>query len=114
MVATVDIGRLAAALLQETWTGRRVVELEGPRRVSPNDVAAAFARILDRPVRMEAVSRDRWEDIFVAQGMKNPGPRAQMIDGFNQGWIAFEQGENAVIKSSTDLSTVLTQLLTKT
>jgi len=113
MVATADIGRLAAALLQENWSGLRVVELEGPRRVSPNDVAAAFARILDRSVRMEAVPRDRWEEIFAAQGMKNPGPRAQMIDGFNQGWIVFEQGENAVIKGSTELSTVLTQLVTK-
>src|SRR5580692_2238057 len=30
MVATADIGREAAKLLQESWTGRRVVELEGP------------------------------------------------------------------------------------
>ena len=29
MVATADIGREAAKLLQESWTGRRVVELEG-------------------------------------------------------------------------------------
>ena len=29
MVATADVGRVAAELLQETWTGRRVVELEG-------------------------------------------------------------------------------------
>jgi NAD(P)H dehydrogenase (quinone) len=113
MVATADIGRLAAALLRENWSGRRIVELEGPRRVSPNDVAAAFARILNRPVRVEAVPRDHWEEIFASQGMKNPGPRAQMIDGFNQGWIEFEQGENAAIKGSTELSTVLTQLVTK-
>ena len=33
-VATADIGREAAKLLQESWTGRRVVELEGPRRVT--------------------------------------------------------------------------------
>jgi len=113
MVATADIGRLAATLLQENWTGRRVVELGGPRRFSPNDIAATFAQIFGRPVRMEAVPRDRWEEIFAAQGTKNPGPRAQMIDGFNQGWIAFEQDEKAVIKGSTELSTVLTQLVTR-
>ena len=55
MVATADIGRVAAALLQESWSGRRIVELEGPRRVTPNEVAAAFANILGRPVRMDAV-----------------------------------------------------------
>ena len=30
VVATADIGRVAAGLLQERWSGRRVVELEGP------------------------------------------------------------------------------------
>src|ERR1700744_5922853 len=31
MVATEDIGRVAATLLQQTWSGVRIVELEGPR-----------------------------------------------------------------------------------
>ena len=39
MVATAEIGRGAAKLLPESWTGRRVVELERPRRVTPNEVA---------------------------------------------------------------------------
>src|SRR5580693_2560359 len=39
MVATSDIGRVAAELLEETWKGRRVVELEGPHRVTPNEIA---------------------------------------------------------------------------
>lgn len=42
MVATQDIGRLAADLIREEWTGKRVVELEGPARVSPSDLAEAF------------------------------------------------------------------------
>ena len=61
MVATADIGHLAAALLQETWTGRRIVELEGPRRITPNQIAATLTKILGHPVRMEAVPRDTWE-----------------------------------------------------
>ncbi len=73
-----------------------MVELEGPRRVSPNDLAAAFTKVLGAPVRAEAVPRDRWESIFRAQGMKNPTPRMQMIDGFNAGWIDFpDHGANA-------------------
>jgi uncharacterized protein YbjT (DUF2867 family) len=50
MVAVEDIGRAAAGLLQEIWQGKRVVELEGAR-LSPNDVVAAFARVLGREVR---------------------------------------------------------------
>jgi uncharacterized protein YbjT (DUF2867 family) len=89
MVSTDDVGRTAAALLQERWDGKRVVELEGAQRVSPNAVAAAFAKVLGAPVRAAVVPRDRWESIFRAQGMKNPTPRMQMIDGFNAGWIDF-------------------------
>jgi uncharacterized protein YbjT (DUF2867 family) len=96
MIATDDVGRTAAALLQEHWEGQRVVELEGAQRVSPNALADAFARALAQPVRAEAVPRDLWESIFRAQGMKNPTPRMQMLDGFNTGWIEFaSRGANA-------------------
>ena len=113
MVATADIGRLAAALLQETWTGRRIVELEGPRRITPNQIAATFAKILGRPVRMEAVPRDIWERLFASQGTKNPTPRAQMLDGFNEGWIEFENGERGSRKGQTEIETVLRQLVAR-
>jgi uncharacterized protein YbjT (DUF2867 family) len=93
MVATADVGRVAAELLQECWTGRRVVELEGPARVTPNEIAATFAEILGHPVRAEVVPRTTWEQLFASQGMAHPGPRIDMLDGFNQGWIDFEQGE---------------------
>ena len=64
MVATADIGRVAAGLLQVAWSGRRVIELEGPRRVTPNEIATTFAKLLDRPVQMEAVPRESWEALF--------------------------------------------------
>ena len=111
MVATADIGHLAAALLQETWTGRRIVELEGPRRITPNQIAATLTKILGHPVRMEAVPRDTWEGLFASQGMKNPTPRAQMLDGFNEGWIEFENGKQGSLKGQTEIETVLRQLV---
>jgi NAD(P)H dehydrogenase (quinone) len=110
MVAVSDIGLVAAELLQETWVGRRVVELEGPRRVSPNEIAACFAEILGRPVRAEIVPRDSWEELFRSQGATNPGPRARMIDGFNQGWIAFEGTPR---HGATPISAVLRQLVAR-
>jgi uncharacterized protein YbjT (DUF2867 family) len=89
MIAADDVGRTAAAVLQEHWQGHRVIELEAAQRVSPKDLADAFAKVLAQPVRAEAVARDRWESIFRAQGMKNPTSRMQMIDGLNAGWIDF-------------------------
>ena len=71
MVATADIGRVAAQLLREPWNGRKVVELEGPRRVTPNEIAATFAELLGRPVRMEAVLRGTWEPRSLA-GYEEP------------------------------------------
>jgi NAD(P)H dehydrogenase (quinone) len=111
MVATADIGRVAAELLQETWSGRRVVELEGPRRVTPNQVAATFADLLGRPVRMEAVPRETWEALFKSQGMSDPMPRIRMLDGFNEGWIEFESGETGSRKGDVALKIVLQKLI---
>ena len=158
MVATADIGKVAAELLQGTWKaslcgamhwgleptwsspspplagpawseeragerrplfysghsvhgGHRVVELEGPERVTPNQIAATFARLLGRPVRMEAVPRESWEALFKSQGMKNPTPRIRMLDGFNEGWIDFGHGEADSLKGNVTLETVLNALI---
>ena len=111
MVATADIGKVAAALLQETWSGHRVVELEGPQRVTPNDIAATFAKLLGRSVRMEVVPRESWEALFKSQGMKNPIPRIRMLDGFNEGWIEFEGGEVGSQKGNESLESVLKALI---
>jgi NAD(P)H dehydrogenase (quinone) len=111
MVATADIGREAAELLRETWSGHTVVELEGPQRVTPKEIAATFARLLGRPVKMEAVPRATWESLFVSQGMKNPAPRIRMLDGFNEGWIEFESGQAGSRKGKVALETVLRSLI---
>jgi NAD(P)H dehydrogenase (quinone) len=113
MISSGEVGRAAAALLQERWNGKRVVELEGPQRVSPDAVAAAFAKALGHPVRSEVVPRDRWESIFRAQGMKNPTPRMQMLDGFNAGWIDFPDHGAHARKGSTGIDQAIATLIQK-
>ena len=111
MVSTDDVGRAAAALLQERWEGKRVVELEGPQRVSSNALAAAFAKALGTSVRAEVVPRTQWESIFRAQGMKNPTPRMQMIEGFNAGWIDFAERGAHARKGSISIDQAITTLI---
>jgi uncharacterized protein YbjT (DUF2867 family) len=111
MVATADIGKLAAQLLQEEWSGKRVVEVEGPQRVSPNDIAHVFEQALDKPVGVQAVPRDTWQGLFEAQGMQHPMPRIQMLHGFNEGWIDFEGGGEGIVKGATPLADVIARLL---
>lgn len=110
MVATADVGRVAAELLQQSWQGVREVALEGPRRVAPNDIARAFAHLLGRPVRAEIVPRATWEALFLSQGMQHPQPRMRMLDGFNAGWIDFGAAETPV-KGEVELETVLRALV---
>ena len=45
--------------------------------------------------------------------MKNPTPRARMLDGFNEGWIEFENGEQGSRKGHTEIETVLRQLVAR-
>lgn len=110
MVAVDDIGALGAELLQESWQGTRVVELEGPQRVTPNRIAAAFAKALGKPVEADIVPADSWENLFRSQGMNNPRPRMRMLDGFNEGWIDFENMAS-VRKGTTEIETVIARLV---
>ncbi len=111
MVATQDIGQLAADLIREQWIGKRVVELEGPARVSPNDLANAFALVLGHPVRVEIVPRASWEGLFRAQGTRHPQPRMRMLDGFNEGWIDFKADSGHRVRGTTSLEQVIEALV---
>jgi uncharacterized protein YbjT (DUF2867 family) len=62
MVATADVGNAAAALLQEAWTGHRIVTLAGPADYAPNDVAASVAATLGKPVDVVVLPDARWPD----------------------------------------------------
>lgn len=111
MIATEDVGAAAAALLQRDWEGVHVAELEGPAPASPLDIAATLGAILGKPVHAEAVPREEWQGVFRAQGMTNPLPRIQMLDGINQGWIAFGAPEAEHLRGSTTLEQVLRGLV---
>jgi len=107
MVATEDVGAAAADVLAQRWDGIRTVEVEGPRSYAPNDVAAVLADLLQRPVRAEVVARKTWQARFRAQGQTNPAPLIKMLDGFNSGWIAFQDQPSERIAGNTPLEAVL-------
>jgi hypothetical protein len=45
--------------------------------------------------------------------MKEPMPRIRMLDGFNEGWIAFEGEEAGIVKGEVELETVLRALVSQ-
>jgi hypothetical protein len=45
--------------------------------------------------------------------MKNPMPRIQMLDGFNEGWIDFEGERSAIRQGTVQLDEVLRELVAR-
>ncbi|WP_332855629.1 NmrA family NAD(P)-binding protein [Duganella sp. S19_KUP01_CR8] len=60
MVATVDVGGAAAALLQEERMENRVVTLSGPQDYAPSDVAAIISAALRKPVEVAVLPEAEW------------------------------------------------------
>jgi hypothetical protein len=58
-------------------------------------------------VQSDVVPAHTWKDLFTAQGAKNPEPRIQMLNGFNEGWIEFEGGQAGSRKGPTNLEAAL-------
>ena len=67
--------------------------------------------MLERPVRVETVPRESWEQIFRSQGTQNPLPRIRMLDGFNEGWIKFSDCGLSAVKGTTTLDSVIAELV---
>ena len=110
MVSAKDIGRAAADLLREEWSGVRIVELSGPQKYSPRDEAAAFAAALGRDVKAVEVPRAEWEQRFRREGMQHPEARIRMLDGFNEGWIDFQCEGTERRTGTVELAQVLSEL----
>jgi len=83
MVSTIDVGRAAATLLGEQWTGKRVVELGGPEDWSAGDVASAFTQVLGRPVAPVLVPPERRTALLAEEGV--PGEVAKALLGMFEG-----------------------------
>jgi uncharacterized protein YbjT (DUF2867 family) len=112
LVAAADIGKAGADVLRQEWTGTRYIEVAGPEQYSPNDIARALSSVFGRTIEAVAVPREKWTEFFVGQGM--PGgrtePRAEMVDGFNSGWIHFGVPGTEHITGVTSLTSVIAKL----
>jgi NAD(P)H dehydrogenase (quinone) len=113
MIATDDIGELAAQILQQDWTGNRYLELEGPCRYSQLDAAATWSRLLNRPVVAKPVPREEWDASFQQQGTPpdRTAPRIEMLDGFNSGWIDFEGNGTEHVQGTRTLEEAFRELI---
>jgi NAD(P)H dehydrogenase (quinone) len=112
LVATADIGRTASKVLRQKWEGARFIEVGGPKRYSPKDLAAAFAKAFGHEVKPVVVPRETWVETFVAQGTPadRTSYRVEMVDGFNSGWIDFGAPGTEHVTGTVELQDVITEL----
>ena len=114
MVSTIDVGRAAAAVLCEDWTGKRVVELGGPEDWSAGDVAAAFAEVLGRPVRSMLVPPEQRAALLAQEGV--PAEVANALLGMYEGIASglFARESNSEHRRGTiSLTTAIERMVAK-
>jgi uncharacterized protein YbjT (DUF2867 family) len=94
MVSTTDVGRTAAGLLGDDFTGKRIVELRGPQDWSANDVAAAFGTVLGRAVATAFVPPEARAAVLAEAGVPREVADALlgMYDGIASGRLETEAG----------------------
>ncbi|MEH1917516.1 NmrA family NAD(P)-binding protein [Nostoc sp.] len=71
MVAPRDIGQLAARLMTEPIENTGLHNIEGPEIYSSLNVAQAFAKVLQKPVKVVETPRDQWIKTMGNMGFSN-------------------------------------------
>lgn len=103
MVATVDVGRVAAALLQEEWTQTCAVTLTGPQDYSPHDVAAVVSATIDKPVDVAVLPPADWPLALAGAHFSNAALAGftEMTVGLNSSHIDITSDASAVQRAGT-------------
>jgi NAD(P)H dehydrogenase (quinone) len=92
LVATQDIGLAGANALQQSWTGVRVLEVDGPKGGTDlHETATAFGKALGRDVKAVQLPEPAWQTVLEGIGMPadRTGLYMEMVKSFNSGWIHF-------------------------
>jgi hypothetical protein len=111
MVATRDIGTLAASLLLEGPKGTRHVNLAGPREYSANDVAKALSTLTGKTIAVAEAPLDSMAKTLEGYGF-TPDLASlyhEMTGAFLSGHVAWEAGP--IVRGKTELEVLLKSIL---
>lgn len=103
MVATVDVGTAAAALLLEEGMKTCAVTLSGPKDYAPNDVAAIVAARLGKPVRVAVLPEAAWSAALADARFSKAAFAgfSEMTRGLNGSHIGIKSDSDAVERAGT-------------
>jgi NAD(P)H dehydrogenase (quinone) len=113
-VASGDVGVITADLLTTARgaSSPRIVHVEGPRRYTALDAAAAFSAILGREVIAREVPRADWFSTLQRGGIGESYAKlvVALYDAHNAGRIDVEAGVGEVRRGTTELRDILAGL----
>lgn len=93
MVATPDIGSIAASVLLQDWHGQRIIDLAGPAEYSPMDVASCLSHQLGLGIDTISVPEGEWTAALAGASFADAALAGfvEMTRGLNSGYIAFDE-----------------------
>ncbi|KAH8770882.1 hypothetical protein F5883DRAFT_551376 [Diaporthe sp. PMI_573] len=114
IVSAPDVGKIAAGILLRAIKEEEleVIHVEGPRRYSVDDVAAALSQLLGRKIEVEVAPREQWKK-GLERGMS--ASLAELLtkanDALNKGGLVDVEPDGEVLYGTTDLLDGLRSLL---
>ena len=113
MVSTVDIGRLAAEALLEGPRAERVLELSGPRDLTPRELASVVGKLLGKPIQLVEAPLDAIVPTFTGFGISSDiaGLFRDMYAGIVEGRVSWQGGSTEARRGSTSVEETLRSLL---
>ena len=111
-VSAPDVGVVAAALLLDDGAAPRVINVEGPRRYTALDVAAALGELTGREVVARELPREQWSMALERGGVgaSYAALVTELFDAHNAGLIGAEDGWE-IRQGTTELRDVLASLV---
>lgn len=113
MLATGDIGRVAAESLLSPARGQRIIELAGPRDYSPEDIASVLSSLLSRDVRVQSLPPGAPAQMFKSFGASDDVARLfeEIYTGVNSGRVAYEDGSAEFCRGTVSAEEALAGML---
>ncbi|MFP6562816.1 NmrA family NAD(P)-binding protein [Paraburkholderia sp. B3] len=116
-VSAEDVGTVAAGLLLDAPRAKplRIVSIEGPRRVSVNEIAATLSELGGQSIRAQTLPREAWTPTLLRAGLSENHARliTDLYDVYNTGKIDVESDRSERRFGTTELRTVLASLLSR-
>ncbi len=114
IISAFDVGSIAAELLLESSDAKlRIVHAEGPRRYTPNDIAAAIGLLAGRDVTALLLPETEWRNVLLRAGLSESYAQllVELYIAHNAGRIDAESDVGEIRRGSTEMLDALRPLL---